>query len=125
MKFSIIRILVALIYILFMFVAFYKNGNQLNVGVMIPFVLTSLSILATIFNPHFILPKQFTPLSELSVASKIWRIFFASMAIFWGGIIVFGVVTKTILGEVTAGQLLMGSIFGLVGYSGFMMLRAK
>lgn len=124
MKFSIMRVLVAMIYLSFMFLNFYKSENFDN-SIMIEFLIQSLVLFTLIFNPEFVLPKQFTPLNQLNTFGKVWRIFFAGMAVFWGCLLTFGVLTKIVTNEVSTGDLLAGSIFMLIGYAGFMMLRTK
>lgn len=122
MKFNAIRIFVALIYISFMVVVFFKHEvNADNVFA----ILLCLSGLLMIFNPNLILPRQFISLSELGAMGKTWRIFMAVMAIFWGVLIAGGAFIKMLTTDITAGQILMGNIFGFVAYCGFKMLLTK
>ncbi|MBE9579875.1 MULTISPECIES: hypothetical protein [Moraxella] len=125
MKFSIIRCLIALIYILFM-VKIMTEGNIQNGKAIVLSLINIMLILIAIFNTDIILPKQFTPLHELGVFGRAWRMIFAGLAVLWVGVVFVGLIYGLIIGKsISVGQLLAVSIFVFVGYAGFRMLTAK
>lgn len=88
-------------------------------------ILNSIFICLMIINSNFLLPKQFTPLHELNAIQKIWRIMIAIMAIFWGGLITFGMLTNIALGKATIAQSIADIIFAFVAYAGIKILATK
>lgn len=118
-----------LLFIYFLVFCFLINkgleNNTLAGSNLIIFILNSIYIVLMIVHSNFLLPRQFTPLSELNVAQKTWRIIVSIMAIFWGGLITLGTLSNIVLGKATIGQLIAGSIFAFVAYAGVKMLTAK
>lgn len=101
------------------------ESNTLSGSNLLMLILNSLYIILMIVHSNFLLPRQFTPLSELNSVQKTWRIIIAIMAIYWGGMITLGTLYHIALGKATIGQLIAGSIFAFVAYAGVKMLTAK
>lgn len=118
-----------LLFIYFLVFCFLINkgleNNTITNSNLIIFILNSIYIVLMIVHSNFLLPRQFTPLSELNVTQKTWRIIVSIMAIFWGGLITLGTLSNIVLGKATIGQLITGSIFSFVAYAGVKMLTAK
>lgn len=101
------------------------NNKTLTSLNFIILILNSIFICLMIINSNFLLPKQFTPLHKLNAIQKIWRIMIAIMAIFWGVLITFGMLTNIALGKATIAQSIAGSIFAFVAYAGVKILTTK
>ena len=91
---------------------------------------TLVALLMTVAGPGVLLfmdselPPQFTPLHQLSLLGKIWRIVVAVLAILFGGVFILGGLFR-IWQRPSASSLVFMTLSTAILYVGIRMLRAR
>ena len=91
---------------------------------------TLAALLMTVAGPGVLLfmdselPPQFTPLHQLSLLGKIWRIVVAVLAVLFGGVFILGGLFR-IWQQPSASSLVFMTLSTAILYVGIRMLRAR